>query len=88
MNNLIKALISIWENDIETKFKQGKLVYERQLQADLYHLLKSKLSNKYDIWVEPVIYMEDSILHLTKPDLIITTGLNIIGVIELKFKPW
>jgi len=88
MNNLIKALISIWENDIETKFKQGKLVYERQLQADLYHLLKYKLSNKYDIWVEPVIYMEDSILHLTKPDLIITKGLNIIGVIELKFKPW
>lgn len=88
MDKLSKELVFIWKNDIKTKFKQGKLVYERQLQADLYHLLKCRLPDNYGIWVEPVIYMEGSILDKSKPDLIITKDQDIIGIIELKFKPW
>ncbi len=95
MENLKQSMISTWKNEIKKKFVDGKLVYERQLQADLYHLLKRQLENGYEIWVEPVIYMDqakppnkDSVLHMSKPDLIITKGEEIIAVIELKFKPW
>jgi len=91
MENLKKTLISIWQNDIKEKFEDGKLVYERQLQAEIYHLLENNLNKNgkdYDIWVEPVIYLDGTGIHKTKPDLVITRGEDIIGVVELKFKPW
>lgn len=91
MENLKKTLISIWQNDIKEKFEDGKLVYERQFQAEIYHLLENNLNKNgkdYDIWVEPVIYLDGTGIHKTKPDLVITKAQDIIGVIELKFKPW
>jgi len=84
MDILKKELIGIWETKMPIHFTDGILVYERQLQAFLYHYLYESLPEDYTIWIEPLIYK----LGKIKPDIVITRGNDIICVIELKFKPW
>ncbi len=86
MGQLQSILKHIWENNIKDSFSKGRLNTERQLQADLYFHLKSSCSDKYEIWVEPVIYNLDKI----KPDLIITDSSKqeVVCVIELKLTTW
>jgi hypothetical protein len=83
MDNFIETFKSIWEIDIKSKFAKGLITYERQLQSNLYYQLKSRLSNDYEIFIEPVVYQLDGI----KPDMIITKDSRIISIIELKSKP-
>ena len=79
-----QTLIDIWLNDILKRVRNGLITYERQLQAEIYFNLKSKLPQDYKVWIEPVIYNLDKI----KPDIIITNEDRVLSIIELKFKPW
>jgi len=88
MKRLEKEIIRIWKEDIKQKFLSGTLVYERQLQAELYSCLKYRLNEDYIVWVEPVMYLEKYDLGKAKPDIVITKKDEIIAINELKFKPW
>jgi hypothetical protein len=97
MEKFRNTVISAWTENIKAQFAEGRIVYERQMQAELYHLLRIALGSEYEIWVEPVVYSESIWPNaaketLIKPDLIITKayeGRNeIIAVVELKCKPW
>ena len=85
---ITNALSEMWTGAIREKFLSGTLIYERQLQAELYRLLKERLSVSYEIWVEPVIYLQEHNLNKVKPDIIITHEQSVVAVIELKFSPW
>ena len=86
MENLKETLKSIWTKEIEIRFNKGLITYERQLQAELYRLLKKELNDeeKYEVWVEPVLYKIFP-WHIIKPDIIITNEKEklIIGIIEI-----
>ena len=88
MNTIKEKLKDIWENKISDIFNQGLITYERQLQAEIYYLLKNDLLENYKVWIEPVIYMPDYNLDKVKPDIFITKDDLIICIIELKFTPW
>lgn len=88
MKTLKKVITDIWTNKLSDKFSKGLLTYERQLQAELYYQLKLQLSDEYEIWIEPVVYLSEHGLDKVKPDIFITKGDTIVGIIELKFKPW
>jgi len=87
MNNIQEILENIWINEIKELFKEGKIINESQLQAYLFYFLKHKYE-KYQVWLEPVLYVNNLKLNKTRPDLIITEDDIIIAIIELKFKPW
>ncbi len=88
MNFFIDTFKKLWQNDIKEHFQNGYITWEHQLQAQLYHLLKIKLTNEYEIWVEPVIYLKNYGLDKVSPDIIITKGNIIIAALELKVKTW
>lgn len=88
MQKLQDTLINIWTQKLTDKFKSGFLVYERQLQAELYYQLKLHLNETYNIWIEPVVYLPQYGLNKVKPDICISKDDQLIAVIELKFKPW
>ncbi len=94
-----QTLIFLWTNRFKDKFLQGKLVYERQFQAELYRLLYDILSPEYEIWVENHIKREDFDGSLSQdskilkkkeivPDLVICRDKQISTIIEIKWKPW
>jgi len=90
MEKLKKVFTSIWIDEIKDRFDNGFIIYERQLQAELYRRLKEKLkeSDNYEVWVEPVLYNIFPPGHIIKPDIIITKADLIVGIVEIKFKPW
>lgn len=82
-----EKLIEIWKNEIKEQFSLGRIVYERQLQAFLFHFLMNwKSEYQFEYWVEPVWYINDK--AGPKPDLVVTLGTDIISIIELKWLPW
>lgn len=86
---MIKEILKeIWENVIPPMVKSGAISYERQLQAEFYHQLKHKLDDTFKIRIEPVIYLDKSELHKTKPDMILIKDGVISCIIEFKFKPY
>lgn len=86
--NLKKLLSDIWIKEVKDKFLTGTITYERQLQGELYHVMKERVSYPYEIWIEPIIYLEKFNLNKVKPDIVITYDKYIHAVIELKFTPW
>lgn len=83
------TLKHIWLNDIPIVFNKGLLVYERQLQALLFHFLKLNLiEDKYEIWVEPVIDLSVDGLTNVIPDIVIVHNNLVVALIEIKFTPW
>lgn len=88
MVNIGKKLKETWRGEILERFKKGLIVYERQLQAELYFCLRNVLREEegYNIWVEPTLNEEE--LSKVKPDLIITHGDSVKAIVELKFMPW
>lgn len=85
MNSIENLLREIISNQIRSRILLGLIPNERHLQAELYHELRLRLSNSYNIWVEPVIYLKEFGLYRVRPDLIITEKENIIAIIELKY---
>jgi len=86
---LKNSLIFIWQNQIRNEFVNGRIIYERQLQAMFYFYLRTLLPGEYVIWVEPVVEINNiENYNKVKPDLIITKNSQVIAIIELKFKPW
>lgn len=83
-NNLTKT----WKGPVKEDFMKGVLIYERQVQAVLYKYLIDWLPKSYEVWVEPVIYLEKYNLDKVKTDMVFCHGQKMIGVLELKFKPW
>lgn len=89
METFIEAFKNIWRLDIKERFENGFITWEHQLQAHLYHFLKSKLNNNYEIWIEPVLYLKLYGLDKVRPDLIITNKeKKIIAIVELKVNTW
>lgn len=88
MEIFIERLNEIWKNNIKHEFVKGNIQYERQFQAYLFYYLRSKLSEEYGFWIEPVLYLNQYGLDKAKPDLIVTKSKEIIAIIELKFSPW
>lgn len=84
MEIFLRTFQTTWEIDIKARFEKGLITYERQLQSILYGQLKARLTNNYEVYIEPVIYQLDKI----KPDIVITKGKKIISVMELKCKAW
>jgi hypothetical protein len=84
MNDFLKTFQSTWECDIKARFHKGLINYERQLQSILYNQLRVRLTNDFEIYIEPVFYQLEKI----KPDMVITKANKIIAIIELKSKPW
>jgi len=75
-------------------YESGQITSERHLQAILFSLLNADpdFSETYSISIEPKIAGEGD--DLTKsgligtiPDMIISVGLEIVAVVELKFTP-
>lgn len=87
MEKIKKRIISIWENEIRDALERGEVIIEKQLQAEVYHQLRSKLP-KYKIWTAPTLYLKKYDLDRIKPDLVITNDQEILAVIQMKFKPW
>lgn len=85
-----ELLKRIWLTEVKEMMALGFLVYERQVQAEIYSRLKLAFGsiNDFRVWMEPVIYLEDSTKKKVIPDLIITYKTEIISIIEIKFKPW
>lgn len=94
-----QTLILLWTNRFKDKFLRGKLVYERQFQAELYRLLYGILSPEYEIWVET--HAKEELPYMLQhegsnkarqneliPDLVITYAKKVVAIIELKWKPW
>lgn len=88
MNSFINTFEKLWQNDIKEHFQNGYITWEHQLQAHLYYLLKCTLDSKFEIWVEPVLYLKSFGLDKVRPDLVITYEDKIIAIIELKVKTW
>jgi hypothetical protein len=84
MKQFLEIFKTVWERDVKSRFEKGLINYERQLQSIVYSLLKSKLNNDYEVFIEPVIFELDKI----KPDIIVTKKKKIISIVELKCKPW
>ena len=87
MEKLVKILKKIWIPEIEDLYRSGLICTERTLQAEIYRRLKEY--DKYNIWVEPTLsFIPHTNLDYKKPDLIITQEREIVGIIELKYKPY
>ncbi|MDJ1505247.1 hypothetical protein [Xanthocytophaga agilis] len=82
------TLIAIWQKDIQSRFKNGLVTYERQVQGEFYRQLKNSLPEEYEVWIEPVIDLPLFNLLKIKPDIFITHQDKIVGIMEIKFKPW
>ncbi len=83
------VLAEIWQTEMKTLMSDGFLVYERQVQAEFYSILKSRFTkSELKVWMEPVLYFNDSNNKKAIPDLIITENEEIVCIIEMKFKPW
>lgn len=81
--NFRDSLIEIWQTEIKVFFQKGLICSERQLQSEIYHQLR-KIKN-LKIWIEPSLVLENHKLNNSKPDIIVTKGKHIIGIIELKY---
>jgi hypothetical protein len=90
-NELLQLLTELWDNTIIPLYKTGKIQTERHLQSYLFMLLKNRFKEKvpkdWDVWVEPQFYFERSHEKMYKPDIVITKGYDIAGILELKFTP-
>lgn len=86
MEELVNILKYIWLNKILKQYSNGLIVTERALQAEIYHQLKNSHSD-YLFWVEPTLYSNSSTLNYKKPDILISKEREIVGIIELKYKP-
>ena len=99
MNNrrqiLNEAIQNIWTNKIKEDYILGKINSERALQASFYYHLRNfldvnNLEGDIGLFVESKFDVkEDSPKDLKGyvPDLVLTEGLNIIIIIEIKYKP-
>jgi len=95
-NGLSDILEEIWDNTIIPLYEKGKIQTERHLQSYLFMLLKNRFEEKvpkdWDVWVEPQFYLKDDSKKpdgekMYKPDLVVTKGHDIAGIIEVKFTP-
>lgn len=84
---LEESLTKIWTKEIHPMFNKGFVIYERQVQALFFHHL-CRYQPLIHTWVEPVIYKSDSSRLKIIPDLVFTGEGKILGVAEIKFKPW
>ena len=85
---LSKQIEKIWCQQIKESYIKGILCSERQLQAELYHFLKSNLAD-HQVWLEPVIELEtEKDKWKIIPDMLITYHQEIQAVIELKYVPY
>jgi hypothetical protein len=90
MDELKELLKSSWLNGVKNAYITGDLCSEKNLQAELYHQLKLTNWHKhYRFWVEPCLLFSDHHPELSylKPDLLISCGNEIVGIVELKYKP-
>lgn len=95
-NELLDILTELWDTTIIPLYKKGKIQTERHLQSYLFMLLKNRFTEKvleeWDVWVEPQFYFKDNSKKpngekMYKPDLVVTKGHEIAGIIEIKFTP-
>ncbi len=87
MENLVEILEKIWKENVRSLYISGLISTERSLQAEIYRQLKNYTN--YNIWIEPTIFFIPSAdLDYKKPDVIITKEREIVGIIELKYKPY
>ncbi len=87
MENLVEILENIWKENVRSLYISGLISTERGLQAEIYRQLKDY--DNFNIWIEPTIFFTPSAdLDYKKPDIIITMGREIVGIIELKYKPY
>jgi|JI7StandDraft_1071085.scaffolds.fasta_scaffold15880_3 hypothetical protein len=85
MDLLKSTFQDFWKNEFPKLFYKGLITYERQLQAEIYCWLKSKLTDSYKVWVEPNIVLPNTVLHDKKPDLVITSENKIKAIVEIKY---
>lgn len=96
MNNrklLRSQLIEAWHQAIESDYKRQRINSERSLQASIW----SKLDKIFDnqprrMFIEPSLAVISSVAEGQKrivrvPDLIICNSREIIGVVEMKYRP-
>ena len=80
----LKIFNQIWRS-IQSEYWCGKVVSERDLQAQLYYLLRNATVEPVRIIVEPVWVNEN---QRQIPDIVITNGKVITDIFELKFVPY
>ena len=91
-SNLKELFKEIWPS-IETEYNAGGFCSERHMQAEIYFQLKqSKNIKDYKFWIEPVIYSNDKLFHKLGlkgiiPDMLVSIGTSIVGVVEIKYVP-
>lgn len=81
------TLTLLWSYGFREKFSKGYIIYERQFQAELYHHLNVMLYPEYNVWIEPVIYLDGGKKKMI-PDIVITHNNDILSFMEIKWKPW
>ena len=87
MTELHSLIENVWNKNISKFYNDGFICSEKSLQAELYRLLS--INNDYKIWVEPSLaFDKDHELTYARPDLLITREREVIGAIEIKYKPY
>ncbi|MEQ8554569.1 MAG: hypothetical protein RIC06_15090 [Cyclobacteriaceae bacterium] len=84
IESLKKEIIRLWNDVVSKEFESTGFMWERHLQAVLYHHLRISFPN-LEIWIEPVFRVNG---YDVKPDILITLDKQVIGIMELKFNPW
>lgn len=84
IESLKKEIIRLWTDVVSKEFESTGFMWERHLQAVLYHHLRKTFPH-LGIWIEPVFKVNGSEV---KPDLLLTSQKEVVAIIELKFNPW
>ena len=86
---LLKSqIIAAWHQCIAEDYRVQRINSERSLQASLWSRLNSLLSKNRRMFIEPCIVIRTGMGTLRVfPDLVICSSKEVIGVLELKYKP-
>jgi hypothetical protein len=86
---LLKSqIIKAWHQCIAIDYRLQRINSERSLQASFWSRLNPLLSKNRRIFIEPCIVIKTSTATIRVfPDLVICNTREVIGVLELKYKP-
>lgn len=85
MGNLRELFKEIWKINILDNYSKGKINIESGLQADLYHFLKNRLPDDFDVWVESTLYFDNEcMINRSRPDILVSLNNEIQCIVEIK----
>lgn len=87
-----KTILDTWQKEIYDCYESGNLCSEKQLQAELYHQLRlfsKQETRQLKVWVEPTLKLpRENGTGTIKPDLLLSSGNEVIAIVELKYVPY